>query len=469
MRPTPKDNNIYVLDSLGSTYTYSEGPATFTALSDAGELSNGTGNGLAYYDNYIYIAKNTTVARYGPLDGVPKFVGDYWVGVLGKAQLDNTAVYPKGPAVPGGSGKTFPNHFLHRHSDEKLYIADVTGNQGTIHYIATTKTTVEGDTDNGSTFSKISFGYGLYPTAIESYGSSIAIAFWEGGVPQTGGFTNQNSGRAKIAFWDTTSQNANSIIWVEFPDGVISSMKNANGTLYVASGDFGFPQSRFRVSRFIGGYTVEEVFYNETGAPPYPGAMDATANNLIFGGYAFAPDTAGCLFSYGLRKAALGQGLFKTARITGNAQNMATAVIARGTRAPLIAFGNLFGGSTGGIDTLDGTDYSTANQIWWSNMFRIGQPFKITKIRTPLGQAVAANMIVTPKFYMDDSVTTYTGGASAGLAIINNANYPGLKNIVMRPQNMTGDHNFYLELKWTGSALCVVNLPITIEYELVDD
>ena len=77
-------------------------------------------------------------------------------------------------------------------------------------------------------------------------------------------------------------------------------------------------------------------------------------------------------------------------------------------------------------------------------------------------------MIVTPKVYTDDNKgTTHT------LQTINNTNYPGAFNVILRSNSSGGDilgnHNFFLELTWTGEALCVVNLPITIEYELIDD
>lgn len=111
-----------------------------------------------------------------------------------------------------------------------------------------------------------------------------------------------------------------------------------------------------------------------------------------------------------------------------------------------------------------GGDYSIFPQFFNSQVYKIGQPFKITKIRIVLTQAIAANMIITPTIYTDDG-----GGTSYTLTTINNTNYSGKKNIVIKPDGLTGEHNFWLELKWSGSELCVVGLPITIEYELLDD
>src|SRR3990167_8605250 len=67
----PKDSSLstsYAINTVGSAFSVS-GIGVPTALSDGGSLSNCSGNGLAYYDNYVYFAKNTTIARYGPLDG----------------------------------------------------------------------------------------------------------------------------------------------------------------------------------------------------------------------------------------------------------------------------------------------------------------------------------------------------------------------------------------------------------------
>jgi hypothetical protein len=297
----PKDFNVYVTDAKGSMYSVNATFSTVTALSDGGSLTNSLGNGQEYYDNYIYQAKNTTVARYGPLNGTPAFNGDYWVTTLAKTALVNTT-YPS-------SNKNkiqLPNHFLKRHSDGILYFADVVDNQGTIHTIQTSKTTVEGDTNNGSTYTKIQLGYGLWPTTMESYGSDLAIAVFEG---VSIGLRQKN---AKIAFWDTTSVRINKITWAEFPDAIITAMKNVNGVLYVVSGNY--QTQGFRITRFVGGYSFEEVFYSETGEPCLPGAIDSVLNRCVFGNHTTVPESDGVVYGIGLQKAALGQGLFNILR-----------------------------------------------------------------------------------------------------------------------------------------------------------
>lgn len=460
----PKDvtasfGQVYVYDSVGSVYSID--PSSFDTVTGIGDLNDGgssSGNGAAYYDNYIYFARATTIARYGPLqnNASPSFTDDYWVGTLGKTALVNTAYSTT------FNSSAYPNHVLHRHSDGRLYIADVVDNKGTIHYISTTKTTVEGDTDNGSTYSKLQVGYGLHPMAIESYGSDLAIAFTEKG------FRSSRPPRAKIAFWDTTSQNVNQITWVEFPDTIISALKNINGVLYAFSTNGG---TGFRITKFVGGYTFQEVGYFEHGYAPLSGGADGTATRLIFGSMSLVPDQGaanqgvGCVYSLGLQKSVLGNGLFCIFPSTRANSGISALKFATNNRfgfdTPVAGTASVSGGYISKL----GTDYSNngINQKFWSQLFRMGRPFKITKYRIPLAQPVSAGMVVTPTIWIDN------GTSSTSTRTINATNDNGRSNAVIRPSNLTGENNFWLELSWSGSALCTVALPITIEGEYLDD
>lgn len=473
LKTNPKNGLVYVYDLACSAYTINPSSSfATTALSDAGALTNSAsngGNGCEYYDNYMYFLKGTDVARYGPLDGSPTFNGSYWVGTLGKTALVDTSY----PADRRTNLFRYPNHVAHRHSDGILYFGDVVGNQGTIHTIKTAKTTVEGDTDDGSTYAKLQFGYGLWPTAIESYGNDLAIALFEGSVNVAA-----RQMPAKIAFWDTTSQNFNSITWVEFPDAIITAMKNINGVLYVYSSNINM--TGFRVTRFVGGYTYEEVEYVEQGQSPFPGAVDGNSQRLLAAVTADTPESSACVHSImGLQKSKLSKGLFNVMRLTGGSAATACALaLVPNVQASNTNFNfynalcgwssNVSSGSTNGVDT-SGTEYNNAPSVWWSQMFRIGQRFKVTKIRIPLATPVATNHTLTVTLYTDDGQgTTYT------YQTINNTNYPNSeRNIVLRSDVNgalpEGFHNFWLELRWSGSALLTVGLPISIEYEIQDD
>ena len=461
--PNPKvsstGNEYYIYDAQGSAYsiTQSQVTDTLTALSDGGSLSSSIGNGCAYYDNYIYFAKNTDIARYGPLNGTAAFDGTYWTGTLGKAALTDTT-YP----VLQFASIEIPNHVMLRHSDGRLYIADVVGNQGTLHYIETTKTTVEGDTNNGSTASKLTMGYGLWPTALESYGSDVAIALFEGSASVLGNF-----GRAKIAFWDTTSTKINKITWVEFPDPIITAMKNINGVLYIASGN---SQTKgFRISRFIGGYTVEEVGYFETGFAPLPGAVDGRATQLILGSITTIPETAACVYSFGLRKGKISTGIFNVARADSTSTTIGvTSLIFDGGNfaQPGFFFGAGKASSEGSTHRTYAKSLSTNGPpVWWSQTYRIGRRFKIKKIRIPLPRSTTTSSAgVVPKIYFDD------GTSSKTLQTINATNYPTASYlVVMRPDGAIGQNNFFLEFKWNDVAVFPIGLPITMEIETIDE
>lgn len=454
--PNPKDGNVYVLDALGSMYTVDATFSTVTALSDGGSLSNGKGNGLAYYDNYIYAALNTTIARYGPLNGAAAFAGNYWVSGASMTALADTT-YP----TDYKAGVEYPNHVLHRHSDGRLYVADVVGNQGAIHYVKTSKTTVEGDTDS-SAYLALTLGYGLWPTDLESFGTDLVIALFEGSA------ANLRQTRAKLAFWDTTSTNVDKIIFVEYPDQIITALKNVNGALYVVSGNY---NSRgYRVTRFLGGYSFEELAYVETGEPCFPGAIDGQLMRVLIGTFSTAPESDGSVYSIGLQKASLGKGLFNVMRSTGgNSSTVVTSVCVAdnnelGFLVPSIGWTKGSGTSNNGLDK-QGSTYGNVANVWWSELFRIGSPFEIQKISLPLAQAVAANMTLNVTIYIDDGNGSFTG-TSYGLPTINNTNFPsGDKIVDLLVKNVRGEHNFWVELRWTGTALLTVGFPILIDFE----
>lgn len=455
IKTNPKDSLVYVYDSLGSAYTIDATLSTVTALSDAGHLASSIGNGCEYYDNYMYFAKNTDIARYGPLNGAPVFNPSYWVTTLATTALVNTT-YPSTFL----NNIQIPNHPLHRHSDGILYIGDVVNNQGYLHTIQTSKTTVEGDTNAGSTYGKLAFGYGLWPTVIESYGSDIATALYEGSS------VGLRQKHAKIAFWDTSSTSFNKITWVEFPDPLITAMKNVNGVLYVVSGNY--KTRGFRITRFVGGYSFQEVYYSETGEPCLPGAIDAVLNRCVFGSHTTVPESDGCVNAIGLQKQVLGKGMFTIMRATGGDSSTNVTAVAfvdateMGFYVPIIGWTKGSGTSNNGLDK-QGTTYSNAPSVFWGALQRIGKSFKITKIIIPLAQAVTANMILIPKLYFDN------GQDSKTLTTINNTNYSGKKQIILKPENATGKNNFWPELRWTGSALLTVELPIIIKGETYDE
>jgi hypothetical protein len=132
----PKTADIYVYTNVGKFYKINP---TLTTITLIATLATSSGNGAEYYDNYIYLATNTDVARYGPMDGSPTMTTSFWVGTMANPALTNTT-------YPSLLGKQMPNHSMLRLQDNQLYFCDVVGNKGALHKIKTRKTTVEGDT-----------------------------------------------------------------------------------------------------------------------------------------------------------------------------------------------------------------------------------------------------------------------------------------------------------------------------------
>lgn len=450
----PKDANYYVYDVAGSLYA-GDSSHLITAVSDGGTLGSSSGNGCAYYDNYLYLAKNTDIARYGPLNGSAAFTGTYWTGTLSKTALVNTT-YP----YLNNARVRMPNHVLHRHQDGRLYIADVVTNRGTIHYISTSRTSAEGDTDNGSTYAKLTLGYGDWITALESYGTDIAIAVMENQATAT-----RLQRRAKLYFWDTVSTNYNKE--VEFPDPVISAMRYdpVTGVLYVFSGQLG--KLGTRVSRFVGGYLVQQIAYIHNSQPPFAGAVENILNRTIFGGTSSEVPNASFASVWALGSATSlgGKGIFNimaTPSTRNSSELTCLKVINQSGFSYVTPITGWTDGTEWGLDR-QVSSYNTQS-IWRSKTYRVGQPFTIDRIRFPLQQAVASGMTVTPKIVTDN------GTSSTTLVAINSTNFPNSeKNANIRVSEVRGEHDFYIELTWSGSALLTIGLPITIDFSLVED
>lgn len=443
----PKDTNTYVYDSGGKVYSVDSDLAV-TALNSGTALTSSSGNGSDYYDNYIYLAKNTDICRYGPLNGTASFTQTYWTGTLSKTALTDTT-------YPTINGQEMPNHVMHRHTDDKIYVCDVlSSNKGAIHYVKTTKTTVEGDTDDGSSHTALDFDYGYYPTSIETYETQLVVALIEGTA------TGSKQKPASLTFWDTTSAVFDKIIQIEFPDPLITAMKNINGALYVWSGN---ANGGVRLSRFYGGYSYEELFYFEDGYPPLQGAVDGEMNRVVWGGITTYPESSVGVFARGSRSAKLGTGIHNILKSTSAGDNGFVSCLkyvqttGNSVRQPIVGWKD---DSGQGLDK-SSTTYGTS--VWRSEVFRVGRPFQLRKLRIPLAQAVGANMTATVKVLTDNGSTTHT------LTTINNTNFPNSERVISLYPEIEGEQDFIIEIRWTGSALMTVALPISGIIETKED
>ncbi len=441
---TPKQGTVYAFLNNGTLVGYSSALGTETKV---GSVSTSSGNGMEYYDNYLYLGRNTDVARYGPLNGSATLTTSYWMGSLSLADLANTA-------YPSIAGIQMPNHVMHRHTDDALYFIDVlSSGYGILNKIKTTKTSVEGDTNSGSARNVLDFDAGIYPTTLATYQTNLAIALIEGTS------TTVRQKNAKMSFWDTTSDSFSLITEDEFPDPLITALLNVNGVLWVASGS---AAGGCRISRYAGGYTHEVVWYNTDVYPPLQGAFEDLLNRVVFGTGTTYPESSASVFAIG-SMANLGQGvhgILKASPTSGSSRFVTSLKYvlnsALAKLAPIVGWAD--GSGNYGIDKLS-TTYGVS--VWRSQTYRIGEEFEIYDIEIPLSQAIASNMTITPKIYVDNLT------ANTALRTINSTNYPNSDKKVNIMTRVIGKQDFVLELRWTGSALLTVGLPIKIKLRTI--
>lgn len=438
-----KNTNIYVYDSAGKFVSYEKTLTTETPLTAP---TSGAGNGMAYYNNFNYLATPTNIAMYGPLDGTPAIIQNAWTtATLGSQTALGNATYPE------IRGVKIPNHPMKAHGNNQLYVGDVINGQGVIHAIKTTKGSVEGDTNDGSQYNVLDLPSGWWPTCIESWGTWIAI----GAIQTTDADVNQ--GQSAIFLWDTIDETTFQKGPILLPDPLVTAIKNIGGNLYIWSGN---AQNGVRISAYVGGEAVQEIVYMEEGVPPFMGAVDALGNRINWGGFTSYPVASASVFAFGSKRADLPKGLHNVAKSTSAGANQNVTAIRYVQQDSNIKPKVIVGwrdDSGVGIDKLSAT--ATYASVFRSEVFNVGKSFAINSIRIPFGAALVDNMELTVKIYTDDESKSKT------LTVINNANYPGARyvnfdNIEMQETN--GNNNFFIELLWGGTVELPVLLPIEI-------
>jgi len=437
---TPKDTKVYVYCSDGRFLSYDSSLGTETLI---GTVPSSGGNGMAYYNNYIYLASNTNISRYGPLDGSPSLTNSWWTG-LGLTALTDTT-------YPTIRGVEIPNHPMIS-INGKLFVCDVLNGQGILHKIATTKTTSQGDTNNNSAFNVLDAPFDFYPTSIAAYGTDVAVA----GIP-TSSSTSLIQGKAGILFWDTINPDTfyRQIPW---DDPMITALANNNGRLITFSGN---TVTGVRVSQYLGGEQYKEAGYIDDSMPPLQGAVDSIGSKLAFGGFTTTPSAGAVVYSVGSKNGNLELGLHNIAKTSSSGANpFVTALKAfqqDSFATPKFAIG--WRDDSGyGIDKYSAT--ATLASVF-RKRFQIGRPFKVLRVFIPLGAAVTNNMTITPKIYVDDDSNSVT------LPVINNTNYSGIRLVRQAPA-IRGEINMMFQLEWSGTVPLPVTLPISILIELLD-
>lgn len=452
---TPKDTSLYAYLKNGKFFSYNSSLGGESLVATA---SSSSGNGMAYYNNYIYTFRNTDVDRYGPLDGTPAYGTSVWTGAtLGSQTALTNTVYQ----THRGAAGNVPNHAAHVHTDNALYFCDFKDGQGLIHKIKTTKTTDEGDTNDGSAYNALDLPFGYMPTDIESYGTDLVIC-----AVQTSD-TALNQGKAALFFWDTVASSF--YRQVELPHAMATALKMNNGILYIWTGNL--QDGGYQLSVYAGGQTVQSLFIQPDGVPPLAGAVDSTSDRIYWGTVQRvqtttpgSPDYAATVMAYGSHDPRLPKGVHSVAVSDASASSSDGLVtcILLAEQSQIDKSKLVIGWRDGSNIGLDKISTTYGNCTWHSPMVNVGSNFTIRRVRMALPVAVAANMTITPKFFLDDS----SDSSDQGMQVISNSNPSSGKRFIEYRPDINGNHNFYLELKWSGTALLPVLLPITIDVEV---
>lgn len=460
---TPKTSLVYSYNSDGEVISYTSALGSETVV---GTPTSGAGNGAAYYNNYLYFSTPTNISRYGPLDGSASLTNTVWTGAtLGSQTALTNTTYPS----IRGSG-TMPNHVMHVHVDNKLYVADFVDGQGQIHFIKTKKVTDQGDTNDGSSYGALDLPFGYMPTCMESYGNALVI----GAIQTTNATLNQ--GKAALFFWDTVSPSFNNSI-VQLHDPLVTALKMNNGILYVWSGGIttgSAVSNGYRVSAYGGGTRLEQVYFSNTGSSPLPGAVDAIGDRVVWGTFDTIQDNSdssvtyhAVVKAYGSKNTDLSKGVFSIATVNaaGVAADGLVTSVNYAQQASFSAPGLLVGwrdASSYGIDSRATTSYGGA---YFQKSFVIGNKFKINRIRIPLGATLAASQqTLNVKLRFDD----LSGTSDYTTKTINSTNYSG-RVAELFPEGAVGYNNFTLVLDWDeGTSVLPVHLPIEIDVEVYD-
>jgi len=298
----PKTSNSFVYDNGGGMNSFDSSLAMRTT-DEAGtsfpiNFTGGAGNGFAYYNNFIYVFENTDVSQYGGMDQGASIAKteNVWTGAkFGMSALTDTTY----PSLRSGFNIELPNHPAFTHTDDALYFGDVVSGQGVIHKIKTSKTTIEGDTNNGSAFNALDLPFGYYPSAISNWGTDLVIAAF-----QTSGSSSIVQGTAALFFWDTIADSFYRQIPVQ--DALVTALLNVNGHLYVWSGN---ANSGYRMSEYIGGETLRQVVMIQEGCLPFPGGVTSINDRVLWGSNIGYPADKAIVWAYGSRDNRIPAGL----------------------------------------------------------------------------------------------------------------------------------------------------------------
>lgn len=524
----PKNKDVYIHFSNGNIY---KTDASYTAPALYDSTATGKGNGACYYDNACYFASNNDISRiYFNANGtIHSFMNNFWstfvAQFLNKTAWVTLTHYVKNEEVsinnynyiclknhtsgvfdtdlnngywvksglayaalsnntyPSINGVEIPNHCLFSHKGSRaMYIADVIpsdyGNtenrgKGCIHKVKTKHgNNLEGEVVDNVNYNALDLQWGMFPIAISEYQGNIVVGAIEGKD------VNTNQSKARMYVWDGLKSSYD--LDIPLPDPLITALRNVNGSLYVFTGHY---SGGCRVLRYLGGYSFEEVYYNESEYPPLQGAVDDLLTRIIWGTTEIIKDVylsgttvstrelrTPCVKSHRSKIQKIPMGVHPI--IKSNATGVTSYVTAVKyikqssfeDMQPLI-------GSKGTDNCYlekPSTTYTSGNMIK-TELVKIGQDFTIESIEIPLCQTWdVTHKKFNLKVVLDSEqnvveIPLDTGDLSAS--------YQG-KNLVKfkfdSPYTVNGSSNFYFQITFTGDQLLTIALPITYSLTIKD-
>lgn len=193
------------------------------------------------------------------------------------------------------------NHFGFAHTDGAAYVLDFKQGLGMIHKIQTTRTTNEGDTNDGSAYQSVgslSLPRNYVPFAACSFGTDIAI------VSSKGVDSTTNQGGAILSLWNS----ADELFYrhVPLPDPIATWCGYINGNLYILSGSL---SGGARLSRYVGGDAIETLKIAEDSKPPMQYAVSHLGNRVVWGTSTTTPYVSSGLLAFGSKSDLFPKGL----------------------------------------------------------------------------------------------------------------------------------------------------------------
>ena len=193
------------------------------------------------------------------------------------------------------------------------------------------------------------------------------------------------------------------------------------------------------LGRYIGGDTIQEIFYCDHATLPLQGSVKSFHNRLLFGSKQSYPVTGGSIWSYG-SKATIPPKLHNI----GSNPEQISAISVDENGIIMTSSDGLYTKASNGFDS-----------IWRSRVFNFATPFTITSITIPFSNDYTDTEVTINLNYDNGRVIdTHTVDLEADS-----------RSFTINPTHQ-GTVNFYIEIKVVGNDFVSVNLPIRIEYEL---